>query len=56
MQRVSSQYSSWELWLVLFLQKPTQESKVIPAWMGASENGREMLLGLGWGSFPFLGE
>ena len=48
-----STYSSWEPWLVPFLQKPTQESKVIPAWMGASQSGRERLLGLeGGGGTP----
>lgn len=40
MQRSSLQYSIWELWLVPFLQKPTQESKVIPAWVGAFQSGQ----------------
>lgn len=55
MQRASSQYSSWELWLVPFLQKPTQESKVIPAWMGTFQSDRGMLLGLGGGTPPSSG-
>lgn len=38
------QHSSWEPWLVPLLQKPTKESKVIPAGMGAS-------LGVGAGGF-----
>lgn len=42
MQRASSQYSSWKPWLVLFLQKPTQESKVISARMGTSQSNQEI--------------
>lgn len=46
MQRTSPQDSGWEPWFVLVLQKPTQESKVIPAWMGGSEGGWAMFPGL----------
>lgn len=56
LQRASLQYSSWEPWLVPFLQKPTQESKVIPAWMGASQSDWEMLLRLKGGALLFLRE
>lgn len=42
MQRTSVQDSGWEPRLVPVLQKPTQESQVIPAWMGGSRGGWAM--------------
>lgn len=56
MQRSSLQYSIWELWLVPFLQKPTQESKVIPAWVGALQSGQRNDPGIvGRGCSPSFG-